>query len=710
MPAQLLIRRSVVALALVIGTAWPPTGAKATTAIPSGQTGTVLPGVTVTAIVGDVDGDGIRELVRLTPRDGDVGHVAVEVVSIGSDGRPQLHGQALLERGAGVEEHLQPGPRPDEHNLLPARIDEPARLLAWHLSGVEQVLAVAIGTLVARPPCCLTIWRVGVSGGATVLSATGDADGGAEQIRAVDMDADGTDELVVVRAAEAISVLRWVDGEFLALDSSLTPPNLGPLLALGESDGRPGDEVGAIASSGTEAGSAILQRISLDEAGRLRTERADLPFDGGLVALPGPNGGRLVLASEFSGTSLLRWPAGAAVIEVEARSALRGFPLAALGAGEGARLLLFRGEVVTVLAPDLRPERVGVPRGEATAAFGLMRSLPYQGPLPGGLPGGEGAFLLRGRMLAVMRTPDPTGALQERLVAALPGIFPVGVVGPGGAWMALAEPTSLARPRGFDATREGGQLVEPAGPARDILTVVARTETVLSPESGGGALEVATDGAVEGVGRGSRRTLLARAPFTVRVAAPVESRVLVQAGAAITEALVDGSGAATMTVDGGRADGGETYLVSIVVVTPSGHGYAAHWAVRMLTKPPGVQASAPLAPFSFDVPLTGRTAPGVRIIVDGTEVAVGPDGSFALRVQVGPLPRDVRIEAIDAVGNRAVKTLGVVGFFDYRRLPWIPIVVVLTIVVAVLLYLRVPRPAPPTASRAGDDATFEEIE
>jgi hypothetical protein len=52
----------------------------------------------------------------------------------------------------------------------------------------------------------------------------------------------------------------------------------------------------------------------------------------------------------------------------------------------------------------------------------------------------------------------------------------------------------------------------------------------------------------------------------------------------------------------------------------------------------------------------------------------------------------------------------VVGFVDFRRLPWIPLVAVLTVLAGGVLYLRAPRARRPAARGAGDDATFEEID
>jgi hypothetical protein len=46
---------------------------------------------------------------------------------------------------------------------------------------------------------------------------------------------------------------------------------------------------------------------------------------------------------------------------------------------------------------------------------------------------------------------------------------------------------------------------------------------------------------------------------------------------------------------------------------------------------------------------------------------------------------------------------------DYRQLPWIPIVAVLTLAAGLVFVLRTPR-LEPAALPALDDATFEEID
>ena len=95
---------------------------------------------------------------------------------------------------------------------------------------------------------------------------------------------------------------------------------------------------------------------------------------------------------------------------------------------------------------------------------------------------------------------------------------------------------------------------------------------------------------------------------------------------------------------------------------------------------------------------------------DGTPVPVAADGRFDAAVSAGLWPRDVQIEATDPLGNRNTATVSVVALLDYRQLPWIPIVALLTILAGLVLYLRVPHLRPAAPSGPMTDATLEDLE
>ncbi len=405
MPATrvLSVRAAVLGLAVAAAITWVPGAARGASTIPADQTGQVLAGIPITAIVGDIDGDGVRELIRLGPRDDDPVHLAVEVLEEGPDGAVVSAGSAPLARMASVTEQLSGLPRPDENNLLQARVDEPARLVAWHMNGREHVLAMAIGTLRNARACCLSIWAVERGGDGIRLRLMTDTMRSADQVRAVDMDADGTDELVVTEPRQdanpdilPVAVLRWGGSRFTSQSAQLGVLGGGPLIPLGDSDGRPGEELGIMRT--TQSG-AILHRISLGPGGRVRIEHATIGSGGGLVAMEVPDGGRLVLGDDQSGAELLDWPAGGQ-ITTEEQSAWLGVPLASLGEGPSARVVKLReGRLLDVFGPRLGTDRIGLTGNDAEGRFRTADIPPYVGPLPGGMPDGSSAFIFRGTLV-----------------------------------------------------------------------------------------------------------------------------------------------------------------------------------------------------------------------------------------------------------------------------------------------------------------------
>jgi hypothetical protein len=540
--------------------------------------------------------------------------------------------------------------------------------------------------------------------------------GSGSSIHAIDLDGDGTDEMVIGEPPDEnepdsvkVQVLRWngAAATFSKESRYLTPAQGADFVYLGDSDGRPGDELGMIAVPNEGPVPALLHRISLDDDGALRAEVGGLSFVGELVALRASGGGRILLASPGEGLRLLDWPADGELTE-ETTSPQRGVPSGVLGTGAEARLLLRDEGIVHVLDERLVERRV-IERSAGAAQFSNSLLAPFGGPFPGGLPDGRPAVVFRGRLVALAADGDGGRGdpLSERVVAALPGISPIGAFGPEGAWTALAAATP------FDAERSGGRLTA-QGPIDRVRVTVARTDEVLRPEADGGTLEPALSGAIPDPRSANRPLLLARGSFAVEFAGPRDSSVALENGNPddLRQVSIGVRGMVRLTVEPPSASGAEDerFTARLQVVTPSGHGYVTRFDVQILREPPPVLATAPVAPFSFSVPVRGRTDPGATVVVDGVPVAVRADGSFDAQVQAGLFPRDVRIGVTDPVGNSTQHTLSVVGFVDFRRLPWIPVVAVLTVLAGGVLYLRAPRARRPAARGAGDDATFEEID
>ena len=405
MPATRVVsvRAAVLGLAVAAATGWLPVPALGTSAIPADQTGDVLDGNPITAIVGDIDGDGVRELISLGPRDDDPVHLAVEVLEEGPDGDVVSAGSAPLTRMASVTEQLSGLPRPDENNLLQARVDEPARLVAWHERGREHVLAMAIGTLRNARACCLTIWAVERGGEGIRLRLMTDTMRSADQVRAVDMDADGTDELVVTAPRQdanpdvlPIAVLKWDGQRFRSQPAQLRVLGGVSLIPLGDSDGLPGEEVGAMLATGS-AWHAASHRARAAMAGcapstrRCRSVAASSPSTGPMV-------GRLVLGDDRTRGAAPLARTGTA--EHRRAIAWLGVPLASLGEGERAGAQAARRTAARRLRPPAghRPDRGE--RHPAEARFRTDDIAPYVGPLPGGMADGGPAFIFRGSLSA----------------------------------------------------------------------------------------------------------------------------------------------------------------------------------------------------------------------------------------------------------------------------------------------------------------------
>ena len=709
MAAPSLFRRLAVALLLALPAVGSLSPAAGVEAIPAQQGGERFPEPTITAVVGDVDGDGVRELVRLGPLADDETHLGVEVISADGEARTTRHGMAPFRRLAGVEEQTEGPAIPDERGMVAARIDEPARLLVWNLRGRERVLVASIGTRDNPRACCLTLGEVGLDGeGDTTVIQRAAIPKSASYILAVDLDADGTDELIVAEPPSAtalgstpIYVLRWRGREFDRVEGiAQIDPSAAvneQLISLGDSDGRPGEEIGLLHDGG-QAG-AILARVSLGGDGTLHVEHGPIQFAGPLLAVATSSGGRILVGTQFGAISLLAWPAGSRRLDVELVSRARGFPAGVLGSGSATRVMLLANDALEQLNDRLNPVRT-THAAPAAAALGGDDAFAHVGPVPGGLDGAQ-AYVFRGGLLVELQPRTPTdGWVEERPIATMAATTPIGTFGADSLLTALAEGA-------LDATREGGQLIAPSGPRPGVALAAALTSTVLSSEADDGRLEPSLTGAVVAERGPAGPLLLTRDGFTAQIAAPPGSRILViEDGVSRDPAIVPRAGILDVVLPPRQSQ----YTLKLVAITPSGHGYVAGWTVRVRNEPPPLETSMASGSFGFSTPIHGRTDPGVSVTVDGQAASVAADGSFAVDVGVGFIPREVEIRAVDALGNVATQRVSIVGPFDYRQLPWIPIVAALTVVAGAILYLRVPRPTPALPRQAGDDAVLEEIE
>jgi hypothetical protein len=411
----------------------------------------------------------------------------------------------------------------------------------------------------------------------------------AEQVRAVDMDADGTDELVVTAPRQdvnpdvlPIAVLKWDGQRFTSQSAQLGALGGGPLIPLGDSDGLPGDEMGLVRETQT---SAVLHRIALGPTGRVRVETASLPFGGSLVGIAGPNGGRLVLGDDIRRSVLLRWPGGGRIKTLGGPGAM-GVPIAAVGDGANVALVEVRNpQRLDVLGPDFRAIHTGVTPSEADTLFRRGGVATYVGPLPGGMAGSP-AYLFHGRL--VRAAGGSAAGVIVTNVATMPGMVPIGLFGRQSGLMALASPVSLGVEVGLDATREGGQLSQPAGRLRSTVIVVTNATTALAPEVDDGTLQPDPQGSVRVEARVFVPTLLAGGTFVVPVVGPPGTQLRLEVGDVVTLERINRSGDVNLRVKADDYEDGDRLRATLLAVTPSGQGYGSSWNVVIRTRPPAL--------------------------------------------------------------------------------------------------------------------------
>jgi len=127
--------------------------------------------------------------------------------------------------------------------------------------------------------------------------------------------------------------------------------------------------------------------------------------------------------------------------------------------------------------------------------------------------------------------------------------------------------------------------------------------------------------------------------------------------------------------------------------------------------PPEVTASADVELLSLHATVTGRVEGDATVTVDGHEVIPSPGtGRFRVEVDAPAWPREVLVVARDPIGNETVQRLEVIGFVDYRGLPWIPIVGVATVLAGILLFVRTPSLRPEARLLPDGDGRLEEID
>lgn len=688
----------------------------------------------------DLDGDGARELLAVMARSDALGLAAVQAWWLGSGGVERQTSEARLRREASVDELLLGRGRfgIDRDNMIALKMDEPAQLFVARRGGRDVPLVATIGMNPDFPvPCCLTIWEVEIEGERLDLRHVAGTQRLAVELIPVDLDADGTDELFVTEgplddvSPLEVSLLAWNGDRYMR--TGLTVPSVrgccASVLDAGETDGLNGEEVLLRAPTFDEA-PVRLARISLRpgiphvEFGELA---AGVPL-GDLTAarvLPGTSGAPLVASDGFSLT-WWNWASDQEPIPMWVRPT-SGSPVAVFGTGAEARVFAAAGtppSSLVVVRADVkrsgpvsdqsigRDTRAGSWTGsvflpEGSPEFPPMD--PFFGLVPGGVPGAADAYIFGGYLVVPVSDAGSETLAAARPIALLPGVEPAGTLGPGGSWTAML--TAFSSFSAFSFAGAQSQHVISLTFTRPLgILQLAATASVLEPERNSGDLAPT----FHGVARDPERPatlIVGEAAVDADIAGPEGTMVWWATRTESGSLSIGSPGVARIRLlppAGPDAPEGSRTTASIWAVTPAGHAYNGSWRISVYRQPPALAITDDVPLIDFGPTLRGRTVPGATVTINGQPAVVAPDGSFAAPIAVGILPTELRVVAIDPVGNRSERVVSRAWPIDYRQLPFVPLAVILTIAVGVALYLRKPDSGP-ERRRPDDGATFEEI-
>lgn len=662
-----------------------------------------LPGMAIMAVVVDLDGDGAREVVRLVRSPSD--EVEVDGWHHGARGWEAIRGAELLSA-------------PDQNA---------AALLRTTHGGTERVLALTAESIPDDPfgaLCCISLREVRQEGGAITLApvAADDLDGSAHYIQSLDLDADGIDELVTTRmtldadgAPEAsfLEVQAWRDGRYVQVGALAGIEGTSSTL-YGETDGVSGAE---LLIGPTEQGT--IHRVALvDDALRVEEGRIDdRDPDRGYFGYATAIAGELIVIMEQRGLRTLSWPSGGEPREVGSLDGLGEYPwVAAVGTGPDAVLVTLpdggvraeEARAATAYDLDLReigevgmsPTSLALSRflasGTATGPFDEY-PFPYVGLLPPELVGDRPAFDAGGVVVAL----GADGGIETRPMSPLAGFSLHGMAGPDAEWLAASSGVWSAPP---DAVYLSAGNVSSGPGGRSVLIPA---EDVWEPSVAGVASVELVSAAFAADGE---HLLTSPDGFAAVLDAPPGTMVFANGIRPESHEM----GAEPLTVEFKHRRGDEErnsdFEYGLLAVLPDGRVLVEEWEGTVVRQPPALDATSATSTFELGARIAGSASAYADVVVDGHPVEVDADGAFAVSVDAPPWPVDVVVVARDPLGNETSASVQVIGFVDYRGLPWLPIVGLLTALVGVYALLRVPlRRAGPTAAWT-DDGTLEEIE
>ncbi len=664
------------------------------------QTGTqVLDGEAQAATVADLDGDGANELVRIVDEDG-TGRV-VEAWGAGEEGWTRL-GSAVLRRvdASGVDQG-------------PVRGEDASAVIVWHLDRRPRVLVLARWGSPAAD-CCQSVFELVPRAASIELQPRAAEGEAALLVQAVDVDGDGTDELIQSQpffgdGLGEIEVLRWDGDAFRSVLFQDDPEGLGQFYAA-ETDGVAGVD---LILGPTAAGD--VRRISwVDGQPIAEVANLELPQRG---YISGIADGALVVTLPDE-LRIVRWPRGRQPFMTARRDGL-DFPYAGVaGSGKGTVLAVQESsDPRNTLAPlaiyDLELRQLGEMTPAPTAVrlahvfdqqSGSSRALqrrlyPYIGPIPGADPRATEGYA----WLGVMVRPDDDGGHVTTPIAPMAGLWPIGRVGPDDGWMALSSGYLSV---GGPATLYGGIVSSRFG-----RTSLVPVDDLLRADEAAATLELRGAAAI-GEPVGGVTPILARGDgFGLTVRAEPGSWIATWDRRTVNEVTIEGDSTLLEfpAPRPGQDDENQPVEAWVVVVTPDGRAAVTEWEGSFLRTPPSLSVAGRTDGFSFSATLEGIVGPHTAVIVDGQTVPVDWLGRFRASVGAWPWPRAVEIVARDLVGNEVVDRVEVVGPLDYRGLPWAALLAAATLAAGVTLFVRIPRLRTINASDPGD-GRLEELD
>lgn len=676
----------------------------------------VLPGTTTTAVTADLDGDGEREIIRLVQDDLTADH-AVDAWS--QDGLEWSSLGSTPISGAAPE----PSPNPVGGRAI--------ALLAWRDAAGDRVLALSAEIVPDDPngaTCCLTMFEVQLSGeGSLELLLLQRIDSGAQSFQAADFDGDGTDELVLHEyfygddpstQTATVTVLRWADTRFEPILEETDPRWMHGFM-MTESDGVAGDDV----LFGPTADGRLQRLAWIDGAFADEEAHVDLggPDEGWVAGVAGGT----ILLSLADEARAIRWPRGEEAVMGGALSTRSHPNLMLIGEGPDALVVLQdiaafdRGPTSSLSLYDLDLQPLGeVPVSQASEDFWNIANgragsawnnqpfslYPYTGPLYGVELDGREAYAANGMLIQ----SGGQDGYNARPMASLIGTAPIGVAGAGNSWVVLSD--TFGGPAGSAYLQWGGMGF---GLGKVSITPVAEllrsdTEVPVASFALQDAIELTRDDGVASL-------LADRDGFEVAVSAASGSRVLLAYDQRLEQFEVgDGPLAVEISPRPRRQQDdeekkNEEFEAMIVVVGPDGRGVTQEWAGTFVREPPTISLTAETDAGALSATLAGHASPGSMVTANGRGIETDARGRFEASIDAPIWPSRVGVTVRDPLGNEATEVIEVVGVVDYRGLPWAGIMVVVTIIVGGVLYVRTPKRRE-TRVLADGDGRLEELD